>query len=223
MRSSTLTIILSIGFLSTFDHASAQLAEHEETCSGLGFKKKTNAYGECVLELDQRQRRTQEEIAIQTQKEAQRPTQPQDEARADHNTCSQLGFLIGSPAHADCRLEISLARRDLSQRQAAFQLEQQRHLEEQRRYAGKVAEAERQKEKQKGEAIMRFGLALMGENSPHTSVNINNAARQSLGLPRLPPPQPILPAPPTVPNFTITSPSGRTTSCRAIGNNIHCF
>lgn len=215
MRTSIIKIVLSVGVLFSLRSSFAGLAEHEVTCTELGFKKKTPAYGECVLELDQRE----SALRSQTIKQVQQQTQIQQKGDGtnDHEMCAKFGFIVGSAPYSDCRLKIDIAKREQAQRQAAYDIEQQRYQEEQRRYEAQVAEFERQKEKQKREAMLRFGLALMGGTSPYASENFANAARQSLGMAPTPPTRP------QIQNFTITNPAGRMTNCTVFGNNINCF
>lgn len=213
MRSSIVKIVIPLALLLTCSFSFAGLAEHELTCADLGFKKKTQAYGECVLELDQR------ESAGRTQsvKQSQQESLQKGDGTNEHQMCVKFGFQVGSAPYSDCRLKIDIAKREQVQRQAAYDIEQQRYQEEQRRYEAQVAEYERQKEKQKGLALLKFGAALAGGTSPYFSENLGNAGRQSLGL------APIAPTRPQIQNFTITNPAGRMTNCTAVGNNINCF
>jgi multidrug efflux pump subunit AcrA (membrane-fusion protein) len=207
--------------------AVADLARHEVTCSDLGFKKRTPAYGECVLELDQRQKTAQ--VAAEKQEQirrqeninrdneiAKKQMQQRGDGSVEHQTCNRFGFVVGTPSYSECRLKIDIAKREQAQRQAAYEADQRRYQEEQQRYEAQVAEYEKERERQRGAALMRFGLAFMGGTSPHASENFANAGRQSLGLP------PVAPSRPTFQNFTITGPDRRMTNCNVFGNNITC-
>lgn len=227
MRTSIIKIaiifLLSVSSLG----AVADLVQHEGTCAELGFKKRTPAYGECVLELDQRQKTTK--VAIEKLEQirrqeninresdiAKQQMQQRGDGSVDHQTCNRFGFIVGTATYSDCRLKIDIAKREQAQRQATYDAELRRYQEEQRRYDQQVAEYEREKERQKGLALMRFGAALAGGTSPHFSENLANAGRQSLGL------SPVAPTRPQIQNFTITNPAGRMTSCTVFGNNINC-
>lgn len=228
MRTSIIKVVVVslLCFLSQM--AIADLTLHEATCAELGFKKRTPAYGECVLELDQRQKNAK--VAVEKQEQVRRQeninreseiTNQQFQQRGDgsveHQTCSRFGFIVGTPSYSDCRLKIDIAKREQAQKQASYEAEQKRYQEEQRRYEAQVAEYEKERERQKGAALMRFGLALMGGTSPHASENFANAGRQSLGLP------PVAPSRPTFQNFTITGPDRRMTNCNVFGNTITCY
>jgi hypothetical protein len=218
MRSSIVKVIFLFGLFSAHGLSLAGLAAHEATCAELGFKKKTQAYGDCVLELDQRETAGRAQAVKQVQQQTQTQPQQKGDGTNEHQTCVKFGFVVGSAPYSDCRLKIDIAKREQAQRQAAYDIELQRYQEEQRRYDAQVAEYERQKEKQKGEALMRFGLALMGGSSPYASENFANAARQSLGMAPTPPTRP------QIQNFTITNPvANRVTNCTMVGNNISCF
>lgn len=207
----------------------ADFSAYEKTCAELGFKKRTPAYGECVLELDKRstdQQKQSERQAGEQQRQAveqqQRQRAAEVAARGDgtqeHQTCAKFGFVAGTPQYSDCRLRIDVAKREAAQRQLAYEAEQRRYEAEKERYEAQVVENEKEKERQRGLALMRFGAALMGGTSPYASENIANAGRASLGLP------PAAPIRPPIQNFTITN--GRTggmTNCTAINNNINCF
>jgi hypothetical protein len=179
------------------------------------------------LELDQRQKvamiaaEKQEQIKRQENfnresEIAKQHIQQRDDGSVEHQTCHRFGFVVGTPSYSECRLKIDIAKREQAQRQATYEIEQKRYQEEQRRYEAQVAELEKERERQKGAAMMRFGLALMGGTSPHLSENLANAGRQSLGLP------PIAPNRPTFQNFTITGPDRRISNCNVFGNNITC-
>jgi hypothetical protein len=227
MRTSIIKIAIALNLSFSSMLAVADLTQHEVTCAELGFKKRTPAYGECVLELDQRQKaamgvvekqerlRQQESISRESEI-AKQQMQQRGDGSVEHQTCNRFGFIVGTPPYSECRLKIDIAKREQAQKQAAYEAEQRRYQEEQRRYEAQVAEYEKERERQKGAALMRFGLALMGGTSPNASENFANAGRQSLGLP------PVAPTRPSIQNFTITGPDRRMTNCTVFGNNINC-
>jgi hypothetical protein len=96
-------------------------------------------------------------------------------------------------------------------------LAQKRYEQELKEYQEKLARIEKEKNRQEGEAIMRFGLALMDGKSAHFSENLANAGRASLGL------LPTQPVRPRFESFIITTPRGRITHCGVTGNLVQCF
>ena len=206
----------------------ADLSSHEQTCADLGFKKRTPAYGDCVLELDRRGRTQSNSQAAQEaerqREEQQRQAQEQQRAAAargdgspDHQTCAGFGFVAGTTPYSDCRMRIAIAKREAQQRQAAFEADQQRYEAERREYDAKVAAQERQRKVDAWLKSAQFFSALGAGQSRNFSENAANAGRIVSGQPPLPPTQP------QIQNFTITGPSGRMTSCTAMGNHVNCF
>ena len=208
----------------------AGLADYEATCVDLGFKKRTPAFGQCVLELDRRatgdqkqverhredqQRRAQEQQQRERVQEQQR-TAARGDGTPDHQTCSDFGFTAGTQPYSDCRMKISIAKQEAQQRQAAFELAQQRYQAEKQAYDAKVAEQKRQREVDGWLKASQFFFALGAGTSPHFSENAANAGRIVSGQ------APIPPTRPQIQHFSITK-HGQMTSCTVVGNNINCF
>ncbi len=173
----------------------ATLPEAENMCVELGFQKKTEPYGECVLELKRRGGTKAPAGSISS---------------SSNDMCSDFGFSPGTAAYSECQLKMEIAKRDAQLKQASYALQLKQYEEEKARY-------EKEKQRQQDDAMLRFGLSLMGGTSPHFSENLANAGRASMGLP------PIAPSQPQIQNFTITTPYGRTTNCSVVNNFIKCF
>jgi hypothetical protein len=201
--------------------------EEERTCSEIGFKKKTEAHADCVLELLERKQKlsskkeSKEISKAPTSQESPNvsPAKPQavkGDGSADDLACVKFGFIVGTQEYANCRLQMDTAKRQAQQKQAEYELTQRQYEHEMRAYQERVAAYEKEKERQKGEALMKFGLSLMGGSSPYLSENLANASRASLGMP------PIQPVQPRLDSFMIRSPGGAVTSCFVTGNVIQC-
>jgi hypothetical protein len=206
MRSSIVKIVLSLSFIFTCGLSLAGLAEHESTCSELGFKKRTPAYGECVLELDQRESNSKGSAAKQTQLDANLKAQQQaqqaqlrGDGTVDHQTCNKYGFAVGTATYSDCRLKIDLARQDAQQRHAQFEAEQ-------RRYQEKLAAYEKETERRKGEALLRLGLGMMGGGSSRPSASL----------------APTPPVPPAFQQFNVDIRGGPRLACTSQFGNVEC-
>lgn len=178
------------------------LSEAEAACSELGFKRKTEAFGDCVLELHSRKKRSVKQSG---------------DGSPDDASCTKFGFVVGTQEYSNCRLQMDTARRQAQQKQAEYELAQKRYEQELREYQEKLALIEKEKNRREGEAMMRFGLALLGGTSPHFSENVANAGRASLGLP------PIQPVRPSMDHFFIRTPGGQMTNCHITGNLVQCF
>lgn len=213
MRSSAYKII-ALFYIFTGLAFAVDLSKYENTCVEIGFKRKTPAFGECVLELHGRENKATTTSARQ-QKSVQ-STNSQGDGTPDHIVCAKYGFQVGTPEYSQCRMQIDTAKRAQAQNQLRFEAEQIRYEEEQRQYEARLAEYERQKKRQESLAIIQFGLALASGTSSNFYENLGNASRQSLGLAPLPPQQP------AIQNFSIISRSG-IRNCTLEENLIHCF
>ena len=228
MRTSIVKVAAIFFLLASANIFAADLSAHEQTCADLGFKKRTPAYGDCVLELDRRGRTLSNSQAAQEadRQRAEQQRQAQEQQRAvaargdgspDHQTCAGFGFVAGTTPYSECRMRISIAKREAQQRQASFDADQQRYEVEKQAYDTKVAEHKRQREVDGWLKASQFFFALGAGQSRNFSENAANAGRVVSGQPPLPPTQP------QIRNFTITDPSGRMTTCTTMGNHVNCF
>ncbi|MDM7943993.1 MAG: hypothetical protein QUV35_15320 [Hydrogenophaga sp.] len=175
-------------------------------CTKIGFKPMTKAFQECVDELSSRSQQQSNEIA----------SIPPDALSGDDLTCANYGFSRATVEFSNCKQTIAQAKADAVQRQAAYDLELKRYEAERREYDQKLARYEEQQRQAEKQKIIRFGLALMGGQSPSFAENLNSANRDMLGLPPQPPRGPISR------DFTIRNPGGNTVNCNVFGSIVRC-
>lgn len=137
MRFTIIKVILITLFLSPASYA-LDLSAYEGQCTDIGFKRKTPAFGECVLELRSRQN---------TNPSSSENSIVQGDGSPDHSTCAKYGFRAGSTEYGQCRMQVDLAR---SQAQ-----------EQQRQYESQVADQQKARDRAKGEAALLMGLSMM--------------------------------------------------------------
>jgi hypothetical protein len=219
MRTAIIQIILLCFLTAAGVSYAADLAPYEKTCAELGFKRKTPAFGDCVLELLDRSKTQHRGAVLEEQRrneEEARRRSAEQVARGDgtpeHGMCVRYGFTAGTTSYAECRQKIDIAKREERYRQQEYE-------ERQRDYQERLAEYKKERERRQGDALMRFGAALAGGTSPNAIENFGNAGRASLGIA----PQAPQMAAPQQRTFTITNPNGRMTTCNYMGNNINCF
>lgn len=128
MRAAINKVILLLFFGCT-NALALDLTAYESQCSEIGFKRKTPAFGECVLELKSRESGSERVSA-----------NSQGDGSAEHSTCARYGFRAGSTEYAQCRMQIDLAK---SQAQ-----------EQQRQYERQAASRQEEKNRAKGEAAL---------------------------------------------------------------------
>jgi len=114
-------------------------SEQEKACSEIGFKKKTEAFANCVLELVSRE-------------SSNAPINPND---PDEATCRRYGFKPQTNEYASCRQQIDQARIQARQQQAQYQQQLDAY--------------NKQKSQAAGLAMMGMGLGMLSNNSSGSS------------------------------------------------------
>jgi hypothetical protein len=122
------------------------LAKFEAYCAEIGFKKQTEAFGECVLELAEKNRTF---------------SSPQNQ---DEQLCRGYGFKPNTPSLADCKLKLDLAKRQSLEAQ-------EKYNRDKADYDGRVAVIEKERERQLGMRQLELGLRMMGGQSPVNALN----------------------------------------------------
>jgi hypothetical protein len=131
----TQIIKVSLIVMPFFNSALAlDLSSFENQCADIGFKRKTQAFGECVLELQSRETNASKSIAI-----------AQGDGTPDHATCAKYGFKTGSVEYAQCRMQIDFARKQGQEQRRRYedQLEAQQREERMARGAAAMGMASR--------------------------------------------------------------------------------
>lgn len=152
MRSPNNKIIYIIGIFIIYSNFNQvfgmDLSRFEEICKEIGFTQKTEAFGECVLDLAERLQR--KDISA-----------PPD---SDSQTCFNYGFKPNTQAFAECKFKLDMAKQDNARAQ-------EQYAREKAEYDKKVAAIEKERERQRGLRQMEFGLRLMGGQSPIDALN----------------------------------------------------
>ena len=193
MRSSTYQIVTLMMFCS--QAMALDLTKYEQTCSEIGFKPKTPAFGECVLDLHDRESKSNSSKSAKANSNQSEPTQQNTNVRGDgspdHSTCSKYGFQVGTTEYAQCRMQIDNARKQAE--------------EQERQYQAQLAARARARDKAQGEAMLFLGLGMLSGAQPNT---------QSNNFPSIQPPNR---------NHTYTLPNGRMMTCNTTGSFTNCF
>lgn len=174
----------------------------EQTCAEIGFKKKTEAFGNCVIEL--MSRKSGGNTARPANTTISSTSRQLSQTELDGVTCQKYGFKPKSDNYAQCLMQIDFARNEAQQRQAQY-------AEQKRQYDAQVAAAYKAREQRKNEALMELGLRMMSGQSP-----INAAASVGTGAPMGPPPVPMS-------TRTYTLPGNKSMTCTTTGNMTNCF
>lgn len=194
-------IIFLLGGLISFDLSAETLTEYESVCKEIGFKPKTENYGDCVLEL--KKRVGSKNLSQQLKRNSNVSNKEKGDGGADDATCQKYGFEPSTQNYAECRLKIDMVRKQIELQQDQFNTQMEL-------YRKQEADIEDQQSRRFWAGVAGIGFGMMRGSTPVDSY------RQSIGLP---------PAPPAVQNYTITMPNGRTTNCSYMTNtrSMNCF
>ena len=203
-------VIIAFGLLLFVAHANAlDTTKEENTCAYIGFKKGTEAFGNCVLELVDRNKKATPRDTVattQTTKVVKAKPEPQaiGDGSADDSTCQKYGFKPATNEYSSCRLQIDQAKQQIAQQQAQYN-EQQRQYEEQK------AAQDKQRRIQASLKLMDMGQRMAsGQNGA-------DAYRQANGLAPLQSPTP------PMQTQTYMLPNNKMMTCTTAGSVTNCF
>jgi hypothetical protein len=74
----------------------SDLTSYEKTCADIGFKKRTPAFGECVLELDRRAKAQQTRPTQSRPAQEVRETVVRGDGTPDDQQCQGFGWNVGT-------------------------------------------------------------------------------------------------------------------------------
>lgn len=193
----TIKIILFLYSVSWLSYANAiDTSSEEKVCADIGFKRKTQAFGNCVLELLERR-----DSASANQQYSQQNKNSND---LDDTTCRKYGFKPNTQAYGECRQKIDLARQQGEQEQARYE-------QQNKQYQEKMAEYQKQVRRAQAQRSLDMGLRMMGGQSPQDAyLSIGTGA----------PIAPLAPAPST---RTYVLPGGKIMNCTTNGSVTNCF
>lgn len=191
-------ILFSISVIFFFNAYALNTSAEEKTCIDIGFKKKTEPFASCVLELIQR-------------KENKSNTVPSSSNNPDDITCSNFGFKVGSNDFAQCKLQINNARQQAQIQQQQYEQQIRQYEEQKRQYEEQQALFIKEKKRQEALRGLDMSMGLMSGQYSWT-----DAGRVGMGLPPLP-----KPTPPQ--NQIFVMPNGRIVNCSTTGSITSCF
>lgn len=139
-------------------------SSEETTCKEIGFKEKTEAFGNCVLELYER--KSKDRSALLTQ-------QLKGDGTQNDQTCQRYGYIPDTSDYSDCRMKIDMAQKEAIQAQARYEAEL-------RVYQQQLADAERARRRDLAMRQLQIGLGMMSGSRSNSTAVINTP----------PPPQP---------------------------------
>lgn len=185
----------------------ADLDSYKASCKEIGFKPKTPAFGDCVLELrkrDSAKNNSSQTSNNQTSIKSENSIKPSGDGSSEDKSCQGYNFEVGTDAYNQCRLQLNIAKQQFESQQALYEQQQRQYQQQLQRYEAQVAAAEKEKERQKGLKLLELGLRMGAGQS---------ARDASMATAGMMPIQPQAPSRPVFENYSVTMPGGRTTNC----------
>jgi len=138
-----LAVIFILAFLGPFaGNAHAfDTTKEESTCVEIGFKRRTEAFAGCVMELLKRRNKVLKKQVI-------------GDGSSQDQICRKYGFKLGTTSYSECRQKLDIAKQQAEQQQMLYE-------EQKRQYDAQMAayeEAKKEASRQEGILILQ-GLA----------------------------------------------------------------
>ncbi len=162
-------------------------------CKSYGLKPQQDAYKECRMRLDL--------IRLESQK---RQELAKGDGSPDHDTCSKYGLRVNTSEYSSCRFKLDFARQEAAK-------ESERYERERLLYEQRLAEHQKEVERQRAMRQVELGLRLLGGQPPIQALG-------SVGTGA-----PIAPVAPRPFMQTIILPGGRSINCSTTGTITNCF
>ena len=134
------------------------------------------------------------------------------EASPNHQACESFGFKQNDSGFSQCLLQLAEAQRQAAQWQQHYDLQVRQYEQQLAIYNAQQEAIRRERNRQQGEALMRFGQGLMNSQSPTFAGGLADGLNALNGLP--PASQPVPPpALPAIQHFSIRTPQGNQVYC----------
>jgi hypothetical protein len=105
-----ITLLLLLSFLSIC--SAEDTTEYEKLCADIGYKKKTEGFGNCVIEF------------VARSKQAEKSQSSNTDGSAEDIQCQRFGFKPNTKEYSNCRMSL-----ELSNRQSAQAMQENRELQ----------------------------------------------------------------------------------------------
>jgi hypothetical protein len=150
MRTTTIQVIFISALFWACPSFGLDTSTQEKTCAEIGFKKKTESFGNCVLELVSRGG-----VGSSQSNQSNDP---------DDATCKKYGFRPSTNEYAQCRLQIDQARADAQRQQAQFE-------QQQKQYQDQLDAQKKRRSDAANMAMLSMGLGMMAGGGANNSVS----------------------------------------------------
>ena len=215
-------VVTGLGWSHDVSAGVKDTSSQEATCRDIGFRPKTVAFADCVIELVGRGQNAQASRTTPVRSVRSRVAQspPASVALApNEQTCAGYGFKRRTVAFSECVMQLDAAQQQAQAQAQQFALQQQQYEQQMAVYQQQVAAQEEERKQarrdRQNQALMRMGLGMMGSQSPTFLGGLNDGLAAAGGYSVSRPP-PMAPTAPVFQNYTISTPNGDMVHCTYI-------
>jgi len=176
------------------------LSYAKKQCKELGFKEKTEKFGDCVLDLSKRSG---------FQPESSGSNVARSDGSPDDKTCIGYGYAIGTTGYADCRLKLDQARQQYERELTAYEVEKAE-------YDRRAAAIKRENELRAAEALSQYGLCFASCGTDYLAC-ATRCGSGSAGVDRSAGQPPVQPS-----GFSTLILNGKIINCSRLGSIVTC-
>ncbi len=205
------------------NNVNLDMSFEKKTCADLGFKPKSQAFGNCVLKLHNKPK---EKLEEQSNVIANTEIIPKGDGSNDDGICQKYGFKVGDESYKKCRLELKIAQDRADDQLRQYELQKQAYDEQVRQYQQQnrireaaIEEQRLAKERQDNINLLTFGLGIAtGRTFYEAAPALSGQPMRQREYPQIiPPPQP------TFDNFQLVTPYGRSNcSYNSMSRQMNC-
>lgn len=171
-------------------NSAVDLGVYKEQCADFGYKKGTEKFGSCVLELRRRAKGSQAKTNQVVERIATGDGSTEDQQ------CQRFGFNPGTSEYSNCMMQLSVAA-ETARRELAI------YNEQKRAYDAEVARVKKAKQDAASFALLEAGLCMMAGPTECAKAQGRHIVVETK-TPRMP----------TFQNFTIQGADGFNTNCQ---------
>jgi hypothetical protein len=191
----------------------------EATCKDLGFRPKTVAFGECVIELLGRSQGQTGSGTGSVRSKVAQSTPPSQALSPDEQTCTTYGFKPLTQPFAQCVMQLDQAKQEAQIAQQQYEIQVAQYQQQVASYQAQQEAIKRERDRRKWEMLARLGAGMANSRSPSLlgAFNEGLAAANGVQIDR-----PVAPPPPPSQNYTLRLPNGNQVYCSYSAGYMSC-
>lgn len=195
------------------------LVVEEATCKDLGFRPKTVAFGECVIELLGRSQGPKGPSTSSIRSRVAQSAPPSQALSPDEQTCTTYGFEPRTQPFAQCVMQLDQAKQEAQIAQRQYEIQVAQYQQQVANYQAQQEAIKKERDRRKWEMLARLGAGMANSRSPSFLGAFNEGLAAANGVQI---DQPVAPPPPPSQNYTLRLPNGNQVYCSYNAGYMSC-